>query len=62
MAIHDKLVYLHRDLFMEPNPAPAKYIANRLNLCANELRLPLVPISKATQDAMDVAMAHAGLI
>jgi len=60
--INDKLVYLHRDLFMEPNPAPAKYVANRLNLCANEMRLPLLPISKPTQDAMDFAIAHAGLI
>ncbi|UYN99937.1 MAG: 4-hydroxy-tetrahydrodipicolinate synthase [Devosia sp.] len=60
--INDKLVYLHRDLFMEPNPSPAKYVANRLNLCANEMRLPLVPVSKSTQDAMDFAMGHAGLI
>lgn len=61
-AINEKLSYLHKDLFMEPNPAPAKYVANRLNLCANEMRLPLTPISKPTQDAMDFAMAHAGLI
>ena len=60
--INDKLAFLHKDLFMEPNPAPAKYVANRLNLCANEMRLPLVPISKPTQDAMDFAIAHAGLI
>jgi len=60
--INDKLAYLHKDLFSEPNPAPAKYVANRLDLCANEMRLPLVPISKSTQDAMDFAMAHAGLI
>ncbi|HEV7346347.1 MAG TPA: 4-hydroxy-tetrahydrodipicolinate synthase [Devosia sp.] len=60
--INDKLVYLHRDLFLEPNPAPAKYVANRLNLCANEIRLPLVPIAKSTQDAMDFAISHAGLI
>jgi 4-hydroxy-tetrahydrodipicolinate synthase len=60
--INDKLAYLHRDLFMEPNPAPAKYVANRLNLCANEMRLPLLPVSQATQDAMDFAMRHAGLI
>ncbi len=60
--VNDKLVYLHKDLFMEPNPAPVKYVANRLNLCANEMRLPLVPISKPTQDAMDFAIAHAGLI
>ena len=61
-VINQKLAYLHKDLFMEPNPAPAKYIANRLDLCANELRLPLVPVSKATQEAMDFAIAHAGLI
>lgn len=61
-AINEKLSYLHRDLFMEPNPAPAKYVANRLNLCANEMRLPLTPVSKPTQDAMDFALAHAGLI
>lgn len=61
-AINDKLAFLHKDLFMEPNPAPAKYIANRLNLCANEMRLPLVPISRPTQDAMEFAMRHAGLI
>jgi 4-hydroxy-tetrahydrodipicolinate synthase len=60
--INDKLAYLHKDLFMEPNPAPAKYVANRLNICANEMRLPLVPVSKPTQDAMDFAIAHAGLI
>jgi 4-hydroxy-tetrahydrodipicolinate synthase len=60
--INDKLAFLHKDLFMEPNPAPAKYVANRLNLCANEIRLPLTPISKPTQDAMDFAMRHAGLI
>jgi dihydrodipicolinate synthase len=60
--INNRLAYLHKDLFMEPNPSPAKYVANRLNLCANEMRLPLVPVSKATQDAMDFAMRHAGLI
>ena len=60
--INDRLVYLHRDLFLEPNPSPAKYVANRLNLCANEMRLPLVPIAKTTEDAMDFAMRHAGLI
>ncbi|HEY8577424.1 MAG TPA: 4-hydroxy-tetrahydrodipicolinate synthase [Devosia sp.] len=60
--INDKLAYLHKDLFIEPSPAPAKYAANRLNLCANEARLPIVPVSKPAQDALDFAMAHAGLI
>jgi 4-hydroxy-tetrahydrodipicolinate synthase len=62
LVIQDKLVHLHKNLFIEPNPTAVKYAANRLNLCANELRLPLVPISKASQEAVDFALAHAGLI
>lgn len=62
LAVQDKLVHLHRTLFLEPNPTGLKYAANRLNLCANEVRLPLVPISRPTQEAIDAALAHAGLI
>lgn len=62
LAVQDRLVHLHKNLFLEPNPTAVKYAANRLNLCANELRLPLVPVSRETQDAVDLALAHAGLI
>ena len=62
LAIQDKLVHLHKNLFIEPNPTAVKYAAHRLNLCANELRLPLVPIAKATEEAVDFALSHAGLI
>lgn len=62
LAVQDKLVHLHRNLFLEPNPTAVKYAANRLNLCTNELRLPLVPIARETQDAVDFALRHAGLI
>jgi 4-hydroxy-tetrahydrodipicolinate synthase len=62
LLVQDKLVHLHKNLFMEPNPTAVKYAASRLNRCANELRLPLVPVSKATEEAVDFAMRHAGLI
>ena len=62
LLVQDKLVHLHKNLFMEPNPTAVKYAANRLNLCANELRLPLVPVAKSTEEAVDFAMRHAGLI
>ncbi|MEO8685157.1 MAG: dihydrodipicolinate synthase family protein, partial [Devosia sp.] len=62
LVIQDRLVHLHKNLFLEPNPTGVKYAANRLNLCANELRLPLVPISRPTQEALDFALSHAGLI
>ena len=62
LAIQDKLVYLHKNLFIEPSPAPVKYAASELGLCANELRLPLVPATPAGQEAVDFALRHAGLI
>lgn len=62
LAIQDKLVHLHRNLFLEPNPTGVKYAGSRLGLCENELRLPLVPVSQPTQEALDFALRHAGLI
>lgn len=61
-AIQEKLVHLHKNLFIEPNPQGVKYAASRLNLCRNELRLPLVPVNKSTEAAIDFALEHAGLL
>lgn len=61
-AIQEKLVHLHKNLFIEPNPQGVKYAAARLNLCRNELRLPLVPVNKSTEVAIDYALEHAGLL
>jgi len=62
LELQDKLAPLHRTLFLEPNPTGVKYAAKRLGLAENELRLPLVPVTPATQAAIDGALAHAGLI
>lgn len=62
LKLQDRLAPLFRALFIEPNPAGVKYAASRLGLCANELRLPLVPVSKSTEKIIDAAMAHAGMI
>ena len=40
---------LHKALFIESNPAPAKYAAKLLGLCSDEIRLPLVKIKKETE-------------
>jgi 4-hydroxy-tetrahydrodipicolinate synthase len=62
LALQDKLVFLHKNLFLENNPGGVKYAASRLGLCANEFRLPLVPISRANEEAIDFALSHAGLL
>ena len=62
LEIQDRLMPLHNALFLDPNPAPAKYAANLLGFCENELRLPLVPASGATEEKVRGAMRSAGLL
>ena len=49
LALQDRLMPLHDALFCESNPGPVKYAASRLGLCEPETRLPLAPISEASQ-------------
>ena len=53
---------LHKSLFIESNPAPAKYAAKLLGLCDDEIRLPLVKIKKETQEKVKQALSSAKLI
>jgi 4-hydroxy-tetrahydrodipicolinate synthase len=45
-----RLLPLINTLFEETNPAPAKYALSLLNVCKNELRLPLSPIQYPLTD------------
>ena len=60
-ALTDQLMGLHTGLFAEPSPGPAKYALSKLGKMQNEMRLPLVPITAATEARIDAAMAQAGL-
>jgi 4-hydroxy-tetrahydrodipicolinate synthase len=61
-TLNDQLMPLHEALFVETNPAPVKYAAWRLGLIESpECRLPLAPITEATQKAVDTALAKVGL-
>ena len=61
-AIHLRLLPLHKALFLENNPAGVKYAASRLGLARNEFRLPVVPVTPASESAIDAALRHAGLL
>jgi 4-hydroxy-tetrahydrodipicolinate synthase len=61
-AIDDKLAPLHKAMFCEPSPAPAKYACSLLNLCSDEVRLPLLACTDAAKAQVRAAMTHAGLI
>ncbi len=60
--LQDRLIPLHRLMFKEPSPAGAKYAASLLGLCSEECRLPIVPLTSATKDAIAKAMSDLGLI
>ncbi len=62
LELQDRLMPLHDAMFCEANPGPVKYAAARLGLCGAETRLPLVPISQASQRTVDAALAQAGLV
>lgn len=62
LGIQDKLLPLHQNLFIETNPAPAKYALSLLGKCADTVRLPMVPLSDTSKTAVRDAMVHAGLI
>ncbi|MDP1911753.1 4-hydroxy-tetrahydrodipicolinate synthase [Brevundimonas sp.] len=57
----DRLIGLHKALFLDNSPAPAKYALSRMQLCGEEVRLPLSLTSVAVKPAIDRAMADAGL-
>jgi 4-hydroxy-tetrahydrodipicolinate synthase len=60
-AIHLRLLPLHRQLFCEPSPAPAKWALSQLGRCTPQVRLPLLPLTAAGQAAVREAMAAAGV-
>jgi 4-hydroxy-tetrahydrodipicolinate synthase len=60
--INDQLMPLHDALFSETSPGPVKYAAALLGLCRYELRLPMVPVSKATEKLVEDALKKAGLL
>lgn len=52
LAIHEKLMPLFRNCFVESNPIPTKAALSAMGLMHNELRLPLVPASQSAYELM----------
>ena len=60
--INEKLMPLHKSLFIESSPSPVKYAASLLKLASDEVRLPLVKITEETKKTVRSAMVYANLI
>ena len=53
---------VHHAMFVESNPSPVKYAAKLLNLCDDDVRLPLVKVTEKTKEIVKKALESAKLI
>jgi 4-hydroxy-tetrahydrodipicolinate synthase len=60
-AANERLMPLHRALFLEPNPIPVKWAVRRLGLIGPGIRLPLTPLSAGLEPQVLAAMHAAGV-
>jgi len=60
--INEKLMPLHKALFIESNPSPVKYAASLLNLSSDEVRLPLVRVTDKSKKEIETALKIANLL
>lgn len=60
-ALDQRLIHLHKAMFLAPSPGPAKYALAKMGLCSDEVRLPIVAPNEETKAQIDSAMKLAGV-
>ncbi len=60
--LRDILSPLHDAMFVETNPAPAKFAVSLLGKCQPDVRLPLAPLKIKSKARIEEAMRAAGLL
>ena len=60
--LDEPIAALHRDLFLEPNPIPAKWALARMGMIGSGIRLPLTELSAQCQPAVLAALSTAGVL
>lgn len=60
--IHMRLLPLHKNLFCEPSPAPAKFAMSKLGRCRTTVRLPITPMTATGEAAVTQALRDAGML
>jgi 4-hydroxy-tetrahydrodipicolinate synthase len=60
-SANNRLLGLHRHLFVEANPIPVKWVLQQMGLIRGGIRLPLTPLSSSLHDLLRGAMEQAGL-
>lgn len=50
--LHEKLLPINKNIFIEVNPIPVKFACSQTGLCENELRLPLTSIEESHKEVI----------
>lgn len=58
----DRLIGLHKALFLDASPSPTKFALKELGLCSDEVRLPIAPCNESVRPAILTAMREAGVL
>ncbi len=61
-AINQRLIALHKNLFIESNPIPVKWALHEMGLIPPGIRLPLTPLSAQYHDAVRQALREAHVL
>lgn len=61
-AINQRLMGLHKKLFVESNPIPVKWAVHTMGLIPAGIRLPLTPLSEKFHDVVKQAMQQAQVL
>lgn len=59
--LNNRLMGLHRHLFVEANPIPVKWAVAQMKLIKPGIRLPLTPLTASCHEPVRAAMAQAGI-
>lgn len=62
LKLHAKCYPAFKDLFIETNPVPIKAALAMKGLCAEEYRLPLVPMSAANRERLTATLKSCGIL
>jgi 4-hydroxy-tetrahydrodipicolinate synthase len=62
VELHMQLLPLHKQLFIEPNPIPVKWALERMGKVGGTLRLPLTPLTPASQTVLEAALRESGVL
>jgi 4-hydroxy-tetrahydrodipicolinate synthase len=61
-AINDKLMPLHKNLFLEANPIPVKWALHEMGLMPEGIRLPLTWLSDTCHEPLRQALRQSGVL